>query len=827
MGLCERLLKDELWEEGICANVGAVKRQARAQFRAVGRKRKCGPAFRHCAPGLLCKVAKQVSIDVSSYPHSPLNAHRRRIRSRSTRSEGFRHYFAILSARESLRQRYRAFRLSRHRSQHSSESSSLYSLVDAMEDLASPISQIPDGLNVASKRKRSPSAERTTYSVPPAKTAKMHNSHLQINYLTRLYTDILPLIAVDDALPSLLQTIGEYIGVLDRHESMVGNLGVRLLAPILIKRFERLFEGPPKVLKSHGKEGTNVTWLDVIEFARHKPEQFNLEKMRDGVRVCQFYTKQCRVEISEEDYVLIASGMPQKLIPPQPIAEDEEKELGTLEILEKNIAQLIQVTDQGKKLSSSVLRRLIPYTHFPTVAGRARQLNHRLKNRKNAIIGRREAEVFPPESGDPRASPTAGSASEQVFASNGEQRRSDSPTPGFVAVNARPPASSGGFGFDALKTQNVVSGNDKPSHGATVSHATRAELLNYFSNARERANEEYDAPKGQSNVSRFHSGSKPKSRPANDIADYANILLNSASPVAIPNTPSALQYKAPVVEKFDDSGPYKAEMLSRMDSMQRGDRVLPPCDRCRRLHMDCLKNLTACLGCTKKHAKCSWKDVSKQELLDNPVPRPRDFPTDASNGTDAYPTPAVHVDLSETPQGVPDEELLGEESDDGRDLLNSGFIDDEPRSEPTSLITDHDPLQPSKAIDAPAPQAIMVVGSAEKTRRILATATIETAGQRDSNVIDYPQSADEHAEERFALNEYRADDHDSHQSLKHYPTSAYNLDDQVVDQIKDSSTDRTHGVTKTDQYLPSEHKTAAPHSRDSVGLIFENQQNGT
>ena len=31
--------------------------------------------------------------------------------------------------------------------------------------------------------------------------------------------------------------------------------------------------------------------------------------------------------------------------------------------------------------------------------------------------------------------------------------------------------------------------------------------------------------------------------------------------------------------------------------------------------MDCLKNLTACVGCTKKHAKCSWRDVREEELL--------------------------------------------------------------------------------------------------------------------------------------------------------------------------------------------------------------------
>jgi hypothetical protein len=180
-----------------------------------------------------------------------------------------------------------------------------------------------------------------------AKAVKTHSSHLQINYLARQYNENIPLVSSDDTLPSILRLISEYDGVLHRHESIAGNLGACPLGPILIKRFERLFDGPPKVLKSHGKEGTTVSWLDVVEFARNKPEQFNLEKTRNGVRVCQFYTKQSRVEISEEDYVLIASGMPQKLIPPQPIMEDEEKELGALEILEKNLSQIIQLADQG------------------------------------------------------------------------------------------------------------------------------------------------------------------------------------------------------------------------------------------------------------------------------------------------------------------------------------------------------------------------------------------------------------------------------------------------------------------------------------------------
>lgn len=30
--------------------------------------------------------------------------------------------------------------------------------------------------------------------------------------------------------------------------------------------------------------------------------------------------------------------------------------------------------------------------------------------------------------------------------------------------------------------------------------------------------------------------------------------------------------------------------------------------------MDCVKNLTACQGCTRKHARCSWKDVTEAEI---------------------------------------------------------------------------------------------------------------------------------------------------------------------------------------------------------------------
>ncbi|KAL8720018.1 MAG: hypothetical protein Q9225_003063 [Loekoesia sp. 1 TL-2023] len=527
-----------------------------------------------------------------------------------------------------------------------------------MEIMDSPL---PSGTTSA-KRKRSPSVDAPT---PPVKVAKTHSSHLQINYLARQYQEILPLISVDDSLPALLSLIGDYDGVLHRHESMAGNLGARPLGPILIKRFERLFDGPPKVLKSHGKEGTTIGWLDVVEFARNKPEQFNLEKMRDGVRVCQFYTKQSRVEITEEDYVLIASGMPHKLIPPQPIVEDEEKELGTLEILEKSLSQVVQLADQ--------------------VSARARQLNHRLKNRKNAIISRREAEAA--ASDDPvMRNPTSSGSPRGYNQSNGDQRLSVSPTSGFVAVNQRTSNQDVRNDYDFYNGSTQLPESLLPTRSSngtslhTASAATRAELLSKFFTNSERAAALDQGQNRLATAGRPMPSGKIKSKHGSDPnIDPGNALQNSGSPVPIPHTPSNLlpYSKSTQQDRFDDSGPYKSDMMARMEQLNRGDRVQPPCDRCRRLHMDCLKNLTACMGCTKKHAKCSWKDVTELELIENPLVlrSTREEAMDVSSGGERERSRDPYRDLPtishnnpprrdpprEEDRGVRDEELLGEE----------------------------------------------------------------------------------------------------------------------------------------------------------------------
>lgn len=110
-------------------------------------------------------------------------------------------------------------------------------------------------------------------------------------------------------------------------------------------------------------------------------------------------------------------------------------------------------------------------------------------------------------------------------------------------------------------------------------------------------------------------GRRTESRRQSESALPEKMAEVQTSSVPIPNTPASLiPQQKPHTWNRDDGGPYKAEMISRMETMKRGERVIPPCDRCRRLHMDCIKNLTACLGCTKKHAKCSWKDVTLDEL---------------------------------------------------------------------------------------------------------------------------------------------------------------------------------------------------------------------
>lgn len=251
------------------------------------------------------------------------------------------------------------------------------------------------------------------------------------------------------------------------------------------------------------------------------------------------------------------------------------------------------------------------------MSARARQLNHRLKNRRTAIITRRENDASL-HAHQPRSlSPTWRDPNGHVHAFlNGNGPPASHSPPGFIAVNAGRPGGeppkddsqlASQFVFSHSNTDNVTIINGTSIKGA--SPTTRAELMKKFFTTADRQARGLEEPPGQA----IRQASRPKPR-ASDPGD-CNMYTPAPATVAIPNTPSSLlpPPRSNQNEK-DDSGPFKMHMVARMEELQRGERVVPPCDRCRRLHMDCLKNLTACMGCTKKHAKCSWKDVKEEEL---------------------------------------------------------------------------------------------------------------------------------------------------------------------------------------------------------------------
>lgn len=348
----------------------------------------------------------------------------------------------------------------------------------------------------------------------------------QINYLVNPRSEKLSLIEGDvDEFNDILGLIDEYDEVLQRHESLAANLGAKLVGPLLLKSLEKLFEGPIKVTAPYPHEVVAVTWLDVLEFARLHPHDFTLNTLANGSRVCHFALRQCNVEISEDDYRLVLSGAPERMIPNQPIPEDEVAELGTLDILEQRLSMLIKRAD--------------------LIAARARQLNHHLKGRKSAITGRRST-------------------------TRGPEQESTSSPGAFMPVNSPP-------------TISMSNGDSRTIH---------LDLLRQFVSGHQKVTP------SQVKIGQNHLEATRTSTPSGSPLSNGR---HTSAPTAAHGT--------------DDGtgGQYRPLITARIEKLTRGEAIWPPCDRCRRLRMDCIKYLTACGGCTKKHAKCTWRDVSAEE----------------------------------------------------------------------------------------------------------------------------------------------------------------------------------------------------------------------
>lgn len=205
----------------------------------------------------------------------------------------------------------------------------------------------------------------------------------------------------------------------------------------------------------------------------------------------------------------------------------------------------------------------------------------------------------PPKTAPPPASETPTQTQTQT------QPQTQVPTPSWMDKFLTPSERAAGMTADTVRRDTLPSMYRTPSRGEAIPQSEESLRLSSMSARRQET--------------RRQSDSQLPEKPASSVSSDPQ-----GPSVPIPNTPASLMpQQKPHTWNRDDGGPYKAEMISRMETMKRGERVIPPCDRCRRLHMDCIKNLTACLGCTKKHAKCSWKDVSLEEL-DSTAPAARE-----------------------------------------------------------------------------------------------------------------------------------------------------------------------------------------------------------
>jgi hypothetical protein len=326
-------------------------------------------------------------------------------------------------------------------------------------------------------------------------------------------------------------------------------MGAKLVAPLLLKSFEKLFDSPIKVLQSSfALEQSPASWIDIVTFARTNSSEFALIDIAPGVKTCRFWLRGGQIEISEDDYRLIVSGAPERMIPTQPIPEDETAELATLNILEGRLAMLIKKAD--------------------AVASRARQLNYHLKGRKTAFMARKSAEQQV-ESVDRTLSPQS------------------------IASRSPAPVGNGDVGKiqQSLLEQFLVSPPQATSRRASIALARPKSA---------KAPTALDIPPQQTlNLT------------PNNMTTY-NFSQNT-----LPTEPNDRRPSQTNTATSSDDGlenHYRVVMATKIDKLAKGDVIFPPCDRCRRLKFDCIKHISACAGCTKKHARCSWKDIREGEL---------------------------------------------------------------------------------------------------------------------------------------------------------------------------------------------------------------------
>lgn len=165
-----------------------------------------------------------------------------------------------------------------------------------------------------------------------------------------------------------------------------------------------------------------------------------------------------------------------------------------------------------------------------------------------------------------------------------------------AAINSRRPPqrnATTGTGFQAVNQPGPPAG---PNHHGYDLHA---DLLQQFL-----------AHNPQNRLSSV--GSVPPT-PTATTTSIPRTSIQQQVIASLSNRPSPGVYSLESVPK-DAEDEYRALVTAKMEKMTRGEEIQPPCDRCRRLRTACIKHLTACQGCTKKHARCAWKTLTEEEI---------------------------------------------------------------------------------------------------------------------------------------------------------------------------------------------------------------------
>lgn len=171
-----------------------------------------------------------------------------------------------------------------------------------------------------------------------------------------------------------------------------------------------------------------------------------------------------------------------------------------------------------------------------------------------------------------------------------------------AAINSRRSTpQSQGPGFQAVNQPQQQRGP-----GPTPGYDLRADLLQQFL--------AHSSHPGSSRVA--GSASIPttpviQQAPGTTRPPSQQVLMQSSRPS--PSAyPESSQRSEPSAE--DPTAAHRPLITARIEKLSRGETIHPPCDRCRRLRVACIKHLTACQGCTKKHAKCGWRSVTDEEI---------------------------------------------------------------------------------------------------------------------------------------------------------------------------------------------------------------------